>query len=247
MAGKISKKDSKKHITCPIEKGNKLMLKSQYKQALDMYLASVMQQGANIRAYKCISKAYKNLKQYDKAIKNLKKAKEFCHFDPEVYYEMGLNHLLNCNSEEARKNFKRTIRLDNKNVNAQLQLAISHELLGEECMAISIYKKIIEEYPKKIRAYNHLAGLYMGLDMFKDAAEVFYQILNINPDYYRANLGLGICFDKMEKYTQAVRFYKKYIVKKPACKTARALAARICAIYDNKITHSKSNLVLIKA
>jgi tetratricopeptide (TPR) repeat protein len=223
------------------------MLKSQYKEALDIYLTSTIQQGGTPKTYKSISKAYKNLKQYDKAIKNLKKAKEFCHFDPEIYYEMGLNHLLSCNSEEARKNFKKAIRLDNKNTNAQIQLAISHELLGEECMAISIYKKIIEEYPKKIQAYNHLAGLYMGLKMFKDAAEVFYQILNINPDYYRANLGLGICFDKMEKYTQAVRFYKKYIVKKPTGKTARALAMRICAIYDNRITQSKGHLTLIKA
>ena len=85
----------------------------------------------------------KNLKQYDKAIKNLKRAKEFCHFDPEVYYELGLNHLLNCENEEARKNFIRTIRLDNKNLNAQIQLGLSHENLDEDEMAEKIYKKII--------------------------------------------------------------------------------------------------------
>ena len=158
---------------------------------------------------------------------------------------MGLNHLLNANSKEARKNFIRTIKLDPENINAQIQLAISHELMEEYDMALSIYQKVIEENPRYIPAYNHKAGLHITLEEYKEASYLFYQILNINPAYYRANLGLGICFDKMNKFTSAIRYYKKYIARKPNSDTTKSLVGRICEIYENK-EHKKVNLRIVK-
>ena len=158
---------------------------------------------------------------------------------------MGLNHLLNANSQEARKNFIRTIKLNPSNTNAQIQLAISHELLGEEDMALSIYQKIIEENPNYIPAYNHKAGLYITLGEYNEAAVLFYQILKINPAYYRANLGLGICFDKMNKFARAIRYYKKYIARKPHSDTTKSLVGRICEMYENN-SCKKGNLKVVK-
>ena len=199
----------------------------------------------DISLYKEISKAYKKIKCYDKAISHLVKAKTISRFDSEIYYELGLNHLLNANSQEARKNFIRTIKLDPKNINAQVQLAISHELLGEEEMALSIYQKIIEENPHYIPAYNHMAGLYITLERYSEASYLFYQILNINPAYYRANLGLGICFDKMNKFSRAIRYYKKYIARKPHSDTTKSLVGRVCEIYAIK-QNKKSALRIVK-
>jgi hypothetical protein len=52
-------------------------------------------------------------------------------------------------------------------------------------------------------------------------------------------LGLGICFDKLEKYGFAIRNYKKYISCKPNSQTAKSLIGRIQDIYSNK---SKSKI-----
>ena len=73
----------------------------------------------------------------------------------------------------------RTIKLNPKNVDAQIQLAISHELLDEADMALCIYQKVIEENPKYIPAYHQKAGLLIALERFEEASEIFYQILNI--------------------------------------------------------------------
>ncbi len=97
-----------------------------------------------------------------------------------------------------------------------------------------IYDKIIEEKPEFILCYNHKAGLYMQLGEFEEAARVFKQILKINPKYFRANLGLGICFDKLKRQHFAVRYYKKYIAQKPNSDTTRALVGRIVEIYSKK-------------
>lgn len=248
---KSSNAAKKSTVSCSIcDKGDKFMLKNRYKEAAHEYLTSILVKGTNstpdaIRPHKAVSKAYRNLKAYDKAIKHLEKAKEFCSFDHEIYYELGLNHLLSAHPDIAIKNFQRTIKLDKTNVNAQIQLAISHEMSGEETMALMIYQKIIEENPELILAYNHKAGLYMQLEMFLDAAELFRQILKINPNYYRANLGLGICFDKLEKYPVAVRYYKKYISAKPQSETAYALVNRVCEIYQTKQTLTERNLKVV--
>ena len=237
-------------VDCPIcDRGDKFMLKNQYKQAVEEYLTSLLNKtapsGVSTRPHKSVSKAYKSLKAYDKAIKHLEKAKAICQFDPEVYYELGLNHLLNANPDVAIKNFVRTIRLDKNNINAQIQLAISHELAGEIEMALSIYQKIIEEKPRQILAYNHKAGLLMQIGCYEEALELFKQILKINPNYYRANLGLGICLDRLEQYAPAIRCYKKYITQKPKSDTAYALVNRICEIYSNKQRIPKCSLRMI--
>lgn len=229
---KIEKFLNPSAVSNPIcDRGDKLMLKNEYKQAVVEYLSAIMHSGSDVRPYMSVSKAYKKLKEYPKAIKKLEHAKKISSFDADIYYELGINHLLNEDSNLARKNFINSIRLNKKNVHAQIQLALSHELLEESEMALAIYQKIIEENPRLVLAYAHKASLCVSLKMYEEAIVIFSEILKINPSYYRANLGIGICLDKLRRFSSAVRFYKKYIVKKPKSPTTRALVGRICEMY----------------
>lgn len=214
--------------------GDSFMLKNEYRKALKEYLVSLMIEKNNVLAYKGASKAYKNLKEYDKAIKHLKSARDVYGFDSEIYYELGLNYLLRADNCNARKNFIRTIKLEPDNKNAQIKLALTHELSGEEDMAVLVYNTIIERNPTFIPALSNLASLYIEQEKFEDAIILFKKILKINEEYYRAHLGLGLCFDKLGEYIYAIRHYKKYISKKPHSQTARSLAGRILEIYKSK-------------
>lgn len=232
--------------TCPIcDRADKFMVKNQYKKAIGEYLSSLMQKQNNTRALKGVAKAYKKLKLYDYAIKHLKSALNITSFDSEIYYELGINYLLNAEPEGAIREFRKSIRLDKKNVNAQIQLAIAHELSGEEEMALSIYSKILEENPKSTTVYNHLAGLYMQKGDFASAKNVFIQMLKISPNYHRGFLGLGICLDRLNEPISAVRYYKKYIAQKPKSKTSYALVNRICEIYSSKTKSNVANLKVL--
>ena len=214
--------------------GDNFMLKNEYRKAVKEYLVSLMIDKYNLPACKGASKAYKNLKEYDKAIKHLKNARNIYGFDSEIYYELGLNYLLNADNANAQKNFIWTIKLEPDNKNAQIKLALTHELSGEADMAILVYETISERYPYYIPALANLASLYIEQEEYKKAICLFKKILKINEEYYRAYLGLGLCFDKMGKLTYAVRFYKKYIAKKPHSQTAKSLVGRIYEIYKNK-------------
>ena len=221
-----------------IKKGDEFMRMHKPKEALGEYLKSLFYEKRNTKNYLCVSRAYKELKEYDKAIKHLEKAKNIASFDYEIYYELGLNHLLNTDFEKATKNFRKTIKLNPDFLNAQVQLAISHELMDEPDMAYKIYEKIIEEKPDFIIAHNHKAGLLMSMGDFEEAARIFFDILRIDDEYYRAYLGLGICFDKMEKYSYAVRFYKKYIEKNPEGEAVKSIASRIidiCSVTKERV------------
>ena len=236
-----SKKD--KSFFCSL--GDSFMLKNDYRKAVKEYLVSLMIDKKNIRAYKGASKAYKNLREYDKAIKHLKNARNVYSFDSEIYYELGLNYLLNSDNENAQKNFIRTIKLEPDNKNAQIKLALTHELSGEQEMAILVYNTIIEKYPNYIPALYSLAGLYIEQEKYTEAINLFKRILKINNQYHRAYLGLGLCFDRIEKYSHAVRYYKKYISYKPNSDTAKSLVGRIYEIYKNKNPVVSENLKIV--
>ena len=236
-----TKKD--KSFFCSL--GDSFMLKNEYRKAVKEYLVSLMLDKENIRAYKGASKAYKNLREYDKAIKHLKNARNVYSFDSEIYYELGLNYLLNSDNENAQKNFIRTIKLEPDNKNAQIKLALTHELSGEEDMAILVYNTIIEKYPNYIPAMCSLAGVYIEKEKFDDAILLFKKIIKINENYHRAYLGLGLCFDKIKKYTLAVRYYKKYITLKPHSDTTKSLVGRIYEIYKNKAPVNNKKLKIV--
>ncbi|MBQ8848499.1 MAG: hypothetical protein IJ003_06100 [Candidatus Gastranaerophilales bacterium] len=224
--------------------GDSFMLKNEYRKAVKEYLVSLMIDKNNLCAYKGASKAYKNLKEYDKAIKHLKNARNVYGFDSEIYYELGLNYLLNADNVNAQKNFIRTIKLEPNNKNAQIKLALTHELSGEEDMAVLVYKAIIEKYPQYIPAMSNLASLYIEQENYKKAICLFKNILKVNDQYYRAFLGLGLCFDKMGKYIYATRFYKKYIAQKPHSQTAKSLVGRIYEIHKRRENQNKKPLKL---
>ncbi len=215
------------------------MLKNEYRKAVKEYLVSLMLDKNNVVANIGASKAYKNLKEYDKAIKYLKNARDIFSFDSEIYYELGLNYLLCEDNLNAQKNFMRTIKLQPDNKNAQIKLALTHELSGEDDMAILVYKTMIEKYPCFIPALSALAGLYIEKSDFSNAIRLYKQIISLNCEYYRAYLGLGVCFDKLKKYTNAIRFYKKYIANKPKSPTAKSLVGRIYQI--GKIMRENKN------
>ena len=106
--------------------GDNFMLKNEYRKAVKEYLVSLMIDKNHVPACVGASKAYKNLKEYDKAIKHLKKARNIYGFNSEVYYELGLNYLLNADNANAQKNFIRTIKLDQYNKNSQIKLSLTH-------------------------------------------------------------------------------------------------------------------------
>ena len=130
----------------------------------------------------------------------------------------------------AAKNIIKSIQLDPENTDTQIQLAVCHEIMGEEEMAIMIYGKITETNPDCRKAYIQKATLLMKLDRFEDAIDVFRSILKVDKNYHRAYLGIGICFDKFGDTSMAKRYYKKFLKLMPDAVNAKTVMQRLFEI-----------------
>ena len=77
----IEKLNNSKNVNTSLKKGDEYMEKSMPREAVSEYLKSIMKENRNIKTYLGASRAYKELQQYDKAIKHLEKAKTIDTFD----------------------------------------------------------------------------------------------------------------------------------------------------------------------
>ena len=53
--------------------------------------------------------------------------------------------------------------------------------------------------------------MLMGMGKYMEASCTFFQLIKRNPDYYKAYLGIAMSFDKLAKYKDAIRYYKKFL------------------------------------
>ena len=190
--------------------GDNLFNAGKYRGALSCYLRSLMIK-RNSKAYFGAGLSYKFLNEYDKAIKNFQKSAEISPNNYETHYETGICYLLKSKPENALECFQRSIMLDKTNPEVQLQLALTHELLNEEDMAMKIYDMIIEHHPEYVKAWSHKAALLICRGEYLNACKIFFEILKVNPNFYRAYLGLAVCFDNIKKISDAKRFYLKFL------------------------------------
>ena len=125
------------------------------------------------------------------------------------------------------KNIVQSIKIDPNNTDTQIQLAVAHEILGEEDMAIMIYQKIMETNPDCEKAFIQKASLLMQLEKYSEAIDIFSDILSLNPDYHRSYLGIGICLDKLGEPSKAKRYYKKYLNFMPEAANSSSVLNRL--------------------
>ncbi|MFI3299823.1 MAG: tetratricopeptide repeat protein [Candidatus Gastranaerophilales bacterium] len=225
-------------------KANALREENEFKQASTNYLNAILIDRNDAEAYYGLGVCYKHLKDYPKAIKYLHKASDLKKDFFEAYYELGICHQLEKIPCGAIKNFVRAIQINPKNNEAILQLGISHEMCEEVDLALMIYQKLIHNSPKFIKGYEHKSTLLMKLGRYKEACSALNDITKINPEYHNAYLGMGVCFEKMNKKHFAQRYYKKFLTKKPFSHKAEFVQSRLHKLKNLSISNS-NKLVIV--
>ena len=197
-----------------------------YHEAIKYYLDSIMMDRDYQEAYWGLATSYKYLTKYNKAIKTLELI-ELDDKNDKYYFELGVCYLCNGQPAEAIPHLVQSIVINRENLEAQIQLAIAHELVEEEDLSLMIYNKLIETNPEFLKAYYNKAAMLMGMGEFEEASKTFFQLIKRNPDYYKAYLGIAMSFDKLEKYSDAIRYYKKFLNIKQFSEDANFARQRI--------------------
>ena len=235
-----SKYMSKPKELCKI--ANELREKESYRQAISKYLSAVMLERDNAQTYFGLGICYKHLENYKKAIYYLEKSAEIKE-DYDTFFELGVCHLLEGIPCGAIKNFVRAVQMNPENPDAILQLGISHELCEEYDMALMIYQKLIENSPKYIKAYDHKSSLLMKMERYKEASFVLNKIMKLDNNYSKAYVGIGICFDKLGKKTDAQRYYRKFLSQTQDSSQYDFVMTRINKLREQKTSNMTLALV----
>ena len=216
-----------------------------YKESVKYYLDSIMIDRNHQEAYWGLASSYKYLAQYQKAINILEKLIKLDDKNDKYFYELGVCHLCNGNPENAIPHLVQSIVINKENLEAQIQLAIAHELVDEADLSLMIYNKLIETNPEFLKAYYNKGAMLMGLGDFEEASKTFFQLIKRNPDYYKAFLGIAMSFDKLKKYKQAIRYYKKFLNLKRFSEDALFARQRIKELRETLPT-SNTSLELVR-
>ena len=91
------------------------------------------------------------------------------------FFELGVCHLCDGHPEEAIPHLVQSIVINRENLEAQIQLAIAHELVDEADLSLMIYNKLIETNPEFLKAYYNKAAMLMGMGDFEEASKTFFK------------------------------------------------------------------------
>ena len=194
-----------------INKADELYKNNSFKDAISFYLNAILIDRKSAESYFGLGICYKNLGEYEKAIKYLETATELRNNYYEAYYELGICHQLQGKACGAIKNFVQAIQSKPDSTEVILQLGISHEICEEYDLALMIYQKLIENSPDFEKAYEHKSALLMRFGNYREAGNILNTLIKINPKYKSAYAGLGICFEKLGQKDKARRCYRKFL------------------------------------
>lgn len=211
-----------------------------YQESVKYYLDSIMMDRNHQEAYWGLASSYKYLTQYSKAINILEKLVKIDDKNDKYFFELGVCQLCDGHPENAIPHLVQSIVINRENLEAQIQLAIAHELVDEADLSLMIYNKLIETNPEFLKAYYNKAAMLLGLGDYEESSKTFFQLVKRNPDYYKAYLGIAMCFDKMERYLDATRYYRKFLKLKRFSEDALFARQRIKELkeYMPKKSHS---------
>jgi len=213
-------------------KADALRFSKLYKESVKCYLDSIMMDRNHLEAYWGLASSYKYLTQYDKSIRTLEKLVELDDKNDKYFFELGVCHLSDGHPEKAIPYLIKAICLNRENLEAQIQLAIAHELVEETDLSLMIYNKLIETNPEFLKAYHNKAAMLMGMGDYQESSKTFFALVKRNPDYYKAYLGIAMCFDKLGKYNDAIRYYKKFLELKQFSEDALFAKKRIVELKE---------------
>ena len=139
-------------VTLPIKtrsyelciKADALRFSKLYKESVKCYLDSIMLDRNHQEAYLGLASSYKYLTEYKKAVNILEKLIKIDDKNDKYFYELGVCCLSDGRPEDAIPYLIKAIVLNKENLEAQIQLAIAHELVDEPELSLMIYNKLIE-------------------------------------------------------------------------------------------------------
>ena len=149
------------------------------------------------------------------------------------------------NFTKAVEQFKRVLFLDQNNTEALLHIGFIYKSCREYVKSYKCFTRIIKYEPRNPHAYYGLGKLYQSMnDKDDEAFENYNKCIEIDPNYLKALIQLGVLFLKHKNYDKSLEILERvYTLDKniPLCLTC------IGNIYMEKKDYEKAEEYLLKS
>jgi tetratricopeptide (TPR) repeat protein/serine/threonine protein kinase len=182
-----------------------------------------------IDAYLVSAECQRYLGNYDRAIKLYKQAISIADNNPMAYFQLGQTFIAIENWEQAKDEFKKAIELDPNFGLAHAGLATCYLNLGINHDAISEYRRAIALGPniaEKEQILFIIGNLLTSMKIYEEAIQEYQKLLDINPMYADAYIGIGHCYMMISDHSKAENSFKKAVDVDPKSYSAYATLAQ---------------------
>ena len=154
-------------------------------------------------------------------IKNLNISKTF---------QMAIQSHKDGNIIKAKSLYIKVLELDPNHENANINIGVIFQQLGEFQNAKKCYEHVLKNNSKNIKAYINLGVVFKNLGKIEEAKKYFEKAIEISPNFSDAHINLGVIFQELEKDEKALKCYEQVIKINP----------------NNIIAHNNIGIIFLK-
>ncbi len=182
--------------------------KGEYDSALKFFNRASGYDRNNPEIYLNIARTYKNLRQFDNAIKNAERSSELASQDINPLILMGnINYELT-NYDEALKYYQKALRISPDNPSLLYNTALALFKKGERFQALEFLKKAAEGDrigEVAYKSYSRLGAEFLESNMFDLAEKYLKQAADMRPQDATAKYNLGVAYLRQNKTGEALK------------------------------------------
>jgi spermidine synthase len=165
-------------------------------------------------------KVFYQQKDYQRAVAALESAKAQSPQRPEARNLLGLAYQKLGQEQAALAEFQEAVRLDNRNLDYQLNLATALERLNRFEEALAAFQELIKQNPNRADLLNNLGIVYTKSGQSEKAVAAFQKSLALDPHQPEAYNNLGILYGSRKEFGQARQAFETALRNHPLHKDA---------------------------
>jgi tetratricopeptide (TPR) repeat protein len=152
------------------------------------------------------------------AAEYLQKAVNINPTDATDHYNLALVYLKQKRTEDALPHLKKAESLSNENTQILENLGLAYQQINDYQKSIEIYQKILKVNNKNINALSQIANIFYKEGKIHEALNAFKSIAEFRPATEHARiayLNIGNILDDLQRFDEAIEYYKKALIIKP--------------------------------
>jgi serine/threonine protein kinase/Tfp pilus assembly protein PilF len=133
-----------------------------------------------------------------------------------VHYDLGLYYENRNMLDQAIEEYQEALKLDPNFGFVLNEIAYVHVQKGDFEKAIEYFKKYASISPGDANPIDSMAELYLRMGRIDEAIAKYKEALEITPDFYMPAWSIGYIHALKEDYSEATRWFDKYIDSAPS-------------------------------